>query len=47
MPGAGGTILLLQQWAHDAAAWESLPLVSQEKVIGPTKAESIELDPDA
>jgi porphyrinogen peroxidase len=44
-PGAGGTILLLQQWAHDAAAWESLPVVSQEKVIGRTKAESIELDP--
>jgi porphyrinogen peroxidase len=44
-PGAGGTILLLQQWSHDAAAWESLPVVSQEKVIGRTKAESIELDP--
>ena len=25
-PGAGGTILLLQKWAHDAAAWESLPV---------------------
>jgi porphyrinogen peroxidase len=46
-PGAGGTILLLQQWSHDAAAWESLPVVSQEKVIGRTKAESIELDPQA
>jgi len=46
-PGAGGTILLLQQWSHDAAAWESLPVVSQEKVIGRTKAESIELDPPA
>ena len=23
-PGAGGTILLLQKWSHDAAAWESL-----------------------
>ena len=23
-PGAGGTVLLLQKWAHDAAAWEAL-----------------------
>lgn len=46
-PGAGGTILLLQQWSHDAAAWESLTVVSQEKIIGRTKAESIELDPQA
>ncbi|HEY8951379.1 MAG TPA: Dyp-type peroxidase [Candidatus Dormibacteraeota bacterium] len=46
-PGAGGTILLLQQWSHDAAAWESLPVVSQEKVVGRTKADSIELDPQA
>src|SRR6266581_2531380 len=28
--GAGGTILLLQKWAHDAAAWESLPVADQE-----------------
>jgi len=44
-PGAGGTILLLQKWAHDAAAWESLPMTAQEAVIGRTKAESVELDP--
>src|SRR5262249_1012847 len=31
-PGAGGTILLLQKWVHDAAAWESLPVESQERV---------------
>src|SRR5260221_6990016 len=36
-PGAGGTILLLQKWAHDAAAWESLPVATQEQVIGRTK----------
>ena len=45
MPGAGGTILLLQQWVHDATAWESLPQASQERVIGRTKPDSIELDP--
>jgi len=44
-PGAGGTILLLQKWAHDVTAWESLPVASQEQVIGRTKPESTELTP--
>lgn len=43
-PGAGGTILLLQKWSHDATAWESLPVAEQEGVIGRTKDESVELD---
>jgi putative iron-dependent peroxidase len=43
-PGAGGTILLLQRWRHDAAAWEALPVAQQELVIGRTKDESVELD---
>jgi porphyrinogen peroxidase len=43
-PGAGGTILLLQKWAHDAAAWEALPDGDQEQVIGRRKADSVELD---
>ena len=43
-PGAGGTILLLQKWAHDAAAWESLPVADQERVIGRTKPDSVELE---
>ena len=42
-PGAGGTILLLQKWVHDAAAWESLPDSRQESVIGRTKPDSVEL----
>jgi porphyrinogen peroxidase len=42
-PGAGGTILLLQKWVHDAALWESLPVERQEEVIGRTKADSFEL----
>jgi putative iron-dependent peroxidase len=46
-PGAGGTVLLLQQWAHDVTAWESLPEASQERVIGRTKPDSIELDPQS
>jgi porphyrinogen peroxidase len=44
-PGAGGTVLLLQKWAHDAVAWESLPVERQEQVIGRTKLDSVELDP--
>src|SRR5262249_30255401 len=43
--GAGGTILLLQKWVHDATAWESLPVQEQEAVIGRTKLDSVELDP--
>ena len=43
-PGAGGTILLLQKWAHDASAWEALSVADQERAIGRTKAESVELD---
>src|SRR2546427_6622702 len=43
-PGAGGTILLLQKWSHDAAAWESLPVPQQEQVIGRSKPDSAELE---
>ena len=46
-PGAGGTILLLQKWVHDADAWESLPVAEQERVIGRTKLDSIELEDKA
>ena len=46
-PGAGGTILLLQKWSHDATAWESLPVARQEQVIGRTKDESVELEDKA
>jgi porphyrinogen peroxidase len=43
-PGAGGTILLLQKWEHDAPAWEALPVERQEAVIGRRKSDSVELD---
>ena len=43
-PGARGTILLLQKWEHDTAAWESLSDAEQERVIGRTKPDSVELD---
>ena len=44
-PGAGGSILLLQQWEHDAIGWESLPVPEQEAIIGRRKPDSAELDP--
>ena len=43
-PGAGGSIVLIQKWMHDAAAFEALPLEEQEKVIGRTKDTSTELE---
>ncbi len=46
-PGEGGTILLLQKWAHDATAWESLEIGSQERVIGRRKLDSVELEDKA
>jgi porphyrinogen peroxidase len=46
-PGAGGTILLLQKWAHDSEAWEALSVEEQERVIGRRKADSVELDDKA
>jgi putative iron-dependent peroxidase len=42
--GAGGTVLLLQKWVHDSAAWTSLSTSEQEQVIGRTKRDSVELD---
>jgi putative iron-dependent peroxidase len=45
LPGEGGSILLLQQWEHDATAWEALPVSIQEATIGRRKPDSEELDP--
>ena len=42
-PGAGGSAVLVQQWMHDAAAFEALAVEEQEKVIGRTKQTSTEL----
>ena len=44
-PGEGGSVLLLQQWEHDAVGWEALPIVEQEAAIGRTKVGSDELNP--
>lgn len=42
-PGGGGSVLLLQKWAHDAPAWEGEPVERQEQVIGRRKLDSDEL----
>jgi putative iron-dependent peroxidase len=42
-PGAGGSVLLLQKWPHDAVAWESTAQADQEKVMGRRKPDSEEL----
>lgn len=43
VPGAGGSVLLFQQWRH-LAAWETLSEPQQERTIGRTKAGSVELE---
>ena len=43
-PGAAGSVLLLQKWKHKAAEWEALPIDRQERIIGRTKLDSIELE---
>jgi len=42
-PGAGGSVVLVQQWTHDVIAFEALAVEEQEKVIGRTKTSSTEL----
>jgi putative iron-dependent peroxidase len=44
VPGAAGTVLLLQKWKHNVAEWEALPIEQQERVIGRTKPDSVELE---
>jgi porphyrinogen peroxidase len=43
LPGAGGSVLLLQKWVHHPS-WQELPDGEQELVIGRTKADGIELE---
>ena len=44
VPGAAGSILLLQKWQHKTAEWEALPVDQQERIMGRTKLDSIELE---
>lgn len=44
-PGAGGSVLLLQQWAHDVSGWDGLGVPGQEQAMGRRKSDSEELSP--
>ena len=46
-PGAGGSHVFTQKWIHDLEAFHALPVKMQEKVIGRTKQDSVELEGDA
>lgn len=46
-PGAGGTFILSQKWVHNLPRFNELDVPHQERVIGRTKADSIELEGDA
>jgi putative iron-dependent peroxidase len=41
---AGGSYLMVQRFIHDLPAWNRLSVAQQEKIIGRTKPDSIELD---
>ena len=42
--GAAGSVLLLQKWKHRTAEWEALTVDRQEKIMGRTKLDSVELE---
>jgi len=44
IPGAAGSVLLLQKWKHKTTEWEALPVERQEQIMGRTKSDSIELE---
>jgi porphyrinogen peroxidase len=44
VPGAAGSVLLLQKWKHRVVEWEALAIDHQERIIGRTKLDSTELE---
>src|ERR1700733_11424476 len=44
VPGAAGSVLLLQKWKHKTSVWEGLSTDQEELVMGRTKLDSIELE---
>ncbi len=45
--GQGGSFALTQTWEHNLNAFNSLSVPAQEKVIGRTKSDSVELDEES
>lgn len=47
LPGAGGSFVFSQKWIHDLESFHALPVKMQEKIIGRTKQDSVELEGEA
>ena len=45
-PGEGGSIVFTQKWVHNLESFNHIPVPQQEKIIGRTKVENIELEGD-
>jgi porphyrinogen peroxidase len=43
---AGGSYVIVQKYVHDIPAWNSLPVADQERAVGRTKLNDIELPDD-
>ncbi|MBS0528951.1 MAG: Dyp-type peroxidase [Proteobacteria bacterium] len=43
---AGGSYVVVQKYLHDLGAWQRIPTPLQEKIIGRTKIDNIEIDDD-
>lgn len=43
-PFAGGSYVIVQKYLHDLAAWNAIPTDQQERIVGRTKLNDIELD---
>jgi putative iron-dependent peroxidase len=46
-PGAGGSLAMVQHWIHDLGAFHAQSQADQERVIGRTKPDSVQLRGDA
>ncbi|MFC4820270.1 Dyp-type peroxidase [Dokdonella ginsengisoli] len=44
---AGGSYVIVQKYLHDLKRWNAVPVEQQEKFVGRTKLDDIELDDDA
>ena len=43
---AGGSYMLTQKWCHNLSAFNEMPVLEQERTVGRTKQDSIELEGD-
>ncbi|MGA7418783.1 MAG: Dyp-type peroxidase, partial [Acidimicrobiales bacterium] len=43
---AGGSYVIVQKYRHDMAAWDTLPVEEQERVIGRAKLSNVEMSDD-